>query len=1151
MILFVRSIPLASAPYSAIITSLPLNKDVDMVHKILTLLICLEHAPDAWQLDLGSDWERIFSSNKQQERISEIIVASSKQFGLERSLKMLTNWMLKRPAASMSIVRNLVNETDIPYTVKRTIAKHCSYVKESETAEDTSARQYLNSILDQRHPEAVASAIKAAGENALLPKGQSASKRQSDEMDVDVGESVDSDMMDLEEDMTPFIQAVSADLQTRTTGISILLDTFESLSPEERQSLQMILKSALTENEGHLIETIYGRAEVVTALLSASEIIDAVSVPMYKGETKRDVVVKHVSFASTLPAQFPDEKHLDSKIFRQIVFPIMMFTKSRRVTVSAAWKALLELPAGSIPPIEGIEALFDESDIKEADENIYEKRIDRIASIVARNLARESLATGNAKFLLDQTASQNDMVRAYALLVVSKFLGEIGPAVQPFVLSELNKVIPRWPVYEDVETALKPSEIADRIYSKPTQAKTLAALQDHCLTGIRHMKLAPAIRHWIMPSDVNELEPARTALKGIYALVNSSALAPSTARSILHSIFGKLRERSLVFLADTWSDERQPVEIRYSAATHGHAYLAACGDEQGKSRTDFQCLIPSVLVLLTDEDKTLREAGIALVKQLHAGMGDVIEDIYAVDDLYGPETAKVKLLQAKEARFYLETILKEAAGLLADKGYLAVLHGRSIHPVSAENKKGANICRAVIAMLSSHIASWKLNGPRVKLLHSLSQISEVTKLDGLTSVFVDLNDPKSTEMACLKRLAAGRSTSYLEAVFDVLDKVTAKQFAKGTHEELFKVILSMINCNLPERTGQMADTNREHILRQLNGTAFTQLSLIQQEDLVLAVVEALPHLTEASRRTCKSSLRDMPLSGDGLVDILRRLTQETASDDSNRTKRARTEDNSEKTFPIGPLMGFLESRSAAEIPVDPRLVTLGLDILAIILDHRKSIDGGSADFVEQSLLTLMINILDQIQDRRQLGSESLGVEVLVKLIRSSSNPRTSQMALLFIGSLARLVPDAVLHNVMPIFTYVGSSDFQRDDAYSFAVVEKTVESTVPVIVQSMRAKTTSELSLFIEARPLLRIFADMAQRLPKHRTLPFYVHLVTCMGISDFLAPVAMLLATSGKKLKVDNDASRLAKSLVGRFEPALRLQVCARIIRLSFHSAD
>jgi U3 small nucleolar RNA-associated protein 10 len=57
----------------------------------------------------------------------------------------------------------------------------------------------------------------------------------------------------------------------------------------------------------------------------------------------------------------------------------------------------------------------------------------------------------------------------------------------------------------------------------------------------------------------------------------------------------------------------------------------------------------------------------------------------------------------------------------------------------------------------------------------------------------------------------------------------------------------------------------------------------------------------------------------------------------------------------------------------------------------------------------------------------------------SVNPRTSQQALLFIGSLARLVPDAVLHNVMPIFTYMGSSDFQRDDIHSFAVVEKVRE----------------------------------------------------------------------------------------------------------------
>jgi hypothetical protein len=69
---------------------------------------------------------------------------------------------------------------------------------------------------------------------------------------------------------------------------------------------------------------------------------------------------------------------------------------------------------------------------------------------------------------------------------------------------------------------------------------------------------------------------------------------------------------------------------------------------------------------------------------------------------------------------------------------------------------------------------------------------------------------------------------------------------------------------------------------------------------------------------------------------------------------------------------------------------------------------------------------------------------------------------------------------MPIFTYMGSSDFQRDDIHSFAVVEKvgkssnrityrcltsstfqTIESTIPVIVRSMKAKTTSAAELAI------------------------------------------------------------------------------------------
>ena len=54
----------------------------------------------------------------------------------------------------------------------------------------------------------------------------------------------------------------------------------------------------------------------------------------------------------------------------------------------------------------------------------------------------------------------------------------------------------------------------------------------------------------------------------------------------------------------------------------------------------------------------------------------------------------------------------------------------------------------------------------------------------------------------------------------------------------------------------------------------------------------------------------------------------------------------------------------------------------------------------------------------------------------SDNPQTFHQALLLISSLAHLAPEAVLRNVMPIFTFMGSSVLHRDDEYSFKVVQK-------------------------------------------------------------------------------------------------------------------
>lgn len=100
------------------------------------------------------------------------------------------------------------------------------------------------------------------------------------------------------------------------------------------------------------------------------------------------------------------------------------------------------------------------------------------------------------------------------------------------------------------------------------------------------------------------------------------------------------------------------------------------------------------------------------------------------------------------------------------------------------------------------------------------------------------------------------------------------------------------------------------------------------------------------------------------------------------------------------------------------------------------------------------------------------------------NPQTFQQGLLLISTLARLVPALVLQNVLPIFISVGANAVQRDDAYTFRVVEKvrriafsllsfgsvadqgllltfqTIESIIPVMISQRREETSDRLAFW-------------------------------------------------------------------------------------------
>jgi U3 small nucleolar RNA-associated protein 10 len=160
-----------------------------------------------------------------------------------------------------------------------------------------------------------------------------------------------------------------------------------------------------------------------------------------------------------------------------------------------------------------------------------------------------------------------------------------------------------------------------------------------------------------------------------------------------------------------------------------------------------------------------------------------------------------------------------------------------------------------------------------------------------------------------------------------------------------------------------------------------------------------------------------------------------------------------------------------------------------------------------------------LQEVPNVTPNAIRLDVLVELIRGkpmlfffpaanrgivAENPQTFHQALLLIASLARLAPDSVVHNVMPVFMFMGSNVFHRDDSYSFSVVQKvcmsetcvcrpadlysttqTIDSIVPVVVSSFKSQHLAHLDLYIGSKDFLRIFTDAANHIPRHRRTRF------------------------------------------------------------------
>ncbi|XP_054745117.1 HEAT repeat-containing protein 1 homolog [Anastrepha obliqua] len=139
-----------------------------------------------------------------------------------------------------------------------------------------------------------------------------------------------------------------------------------------------------------------------------------------------------------------------------------------------------------------------------------------------------------------------------------------------------------------------------------------------------------------------------------------------------------------------------------------------------------------------------------------------------------------------------------------------------------------------------------------------------------------------------------------------------------------------------------------------------------------------------------------------------------------------------------------------------------------------------------------------IQLDKVLPKSTFRIDLIVQCVRGAQNPQTQNNALLLLSHCAALFPQQVLHSVVDVFTFMGSSVVRHDDAFSFHIINNVIESIVPILVRSQENAAGGEGNTAALVIPVLKVFSDILLDVPEHRRLPLYSKLLLTLGAERY-----------------------------------------------------
>ena len=145
-----------------------------------------------------------------------------------------------------------------------------------------------------------------------------------------------------------------------------------------------------------------------------------------------------------------------------------------------------------------------------------------------------------------------------------------------------------------------------------------------------------------------------------------------------------------------------------------------------------------------------------------------------------------------------------------------------------------------------------------------------------------------------------------------------------------------------------------------------------------------------------------------------------------------------------------------------------------------------------------------IGDALRSRSESIRPTLLIDCVQKVQNPQIRNTALAVIANVARVAPDLIVHEIMPVFTTMGQQLIEADTEISERITDQVIDQIVPPLMASLR-KTGDDIVL--AASDIILSFVAAFEHIPPHRRLQLFKSLLAKLGTEDFSAIVLVMLA--------------------------------------------